>query len=451
MEKTDLLKIVASTPPKQPDYLIGEKDNYIKSFESIKQPLGGTIQGVPGNGKTHFIRYAKTQLKADYNVFVIEDMFQQSDFKTALQAIYKRLIKNDSDDSHSIKNLAQKISQIDVKLKKLYGKEKPTLFEWQEEVEYYSALKRFPSRILTSLRDNIDDKQKIEVLISFFSGEDVKNNAQKKILKDLNLDRKNVIESESDFVDYFVDYIELVYALTNKPTLIFMDEADRALLTTNKILLPKVGFQILDSLREVFNKIRTPTFFAIGTTTQAWKLIETSSEAFTRRFNTFQLILKEEKTAKDVRDFIKVRCEEAAPKIDFEGMISAKILNEELFLRISLLANTWRQVIDLINNYANGETLGRTDRKKVNELSREELQLEILSTLYIFRALKGVQIINNNSRLTSFYPSKKDLPTSVFNNLYKQKLIDRFKDTKDGSYTYQITPAGEEFVKKKNQ
>ena len=53
-----------------------------------------------------------------------------------------------------------------------------------------------------------------------------------------------------------------------------MDEADRSISSESKIILPRVGFQVLDSLREVFNKLRTPTFFTIGTTTQAWKLIE---------------------------------------------------------------------------------------------------------------------------------------------------------------------------------
>ena len=463
MTKTELLKITANkTPPAKPSYIVGEKnnwekfENHLKIFDDIQQTYSGTIQGVTGNGKTHFIRYAKSQLNSKYNVFIIEEMLSQTNFLESLRDIYKRLINNDGDNNYHIESLANKLSNIEKKIKDVKLKiNKTAQTEGQlslrifdplyNELSELETINKFPSRILNLLRKYKDNEEFKEILIKFFSGENIQSTKGKKILKELNLE-SNLIEKESDFVDYFIDYIELVYALTNKPCLIFMDEADRSISSESKIILPRVGFQVLDSLREVFNKLRTPTFFTIGTTTQAWKLIENSISAFARRFDSFHIILKEGKSIDDIEKFIQYRATTA--KVNYGDLIANKIINRDILFRISLNANTWRDVLNALKNYAEDKEIStlKIDNKTSHQaISNEEIELNILATLYQYRALTAIEIIENSNLLKKIYPNK-NIPTSIFNSLTKKAYLERYKRNKSQPYIYRITMEGNDYV-----
>lgn len=457
MTKADLLKITSPQPELHPKYIVGEQENWgkfrkhLETFSNVEESYAGTIQGITGNGKTHFIRYAKEQLKDEYNVFIIEDMFSQSNFIDSLRNIYKRLISNDNDSTNRIEELAKHIKNLDIKRKdlnkKLIEEDKKSVLELfnpvLEELAKLEAIERYPSKILHLLRKNIDHDKTIEVLIRLFSGEVIQNKEDLELLQNLNLKRNYLIEKEDDFVDYFVDYIELVYALTGKYPLIFMDEADRAIALESSTILPKTAFQVLDSLREVFNKLRTPTFFTIGTTTQAWRLIENSISAFARRFNRFEIVLKEGKSSDEIIEFIQQRSVEKGldySELERDGIITDKLINE-----LSYFSNTWKDVINNIKKYVEeGELV------KAEPTSLEEIENEILKTLNIFRNLELSDIIENNQVLKKLYPTKRNLPVSIMTNLFaKKKFVDRYKRTKGTPYVYTITDTGEQYLKLK--
>lgn len=457
LDKSVLQHITSPKPQESPSYIVGEAENWdkfitnIKTFEAVEETYGGTIQGITGNGKTHFIRYAKNQLKDDFNIFIIEDMFSQSDFLDSLRSIYRKLIENDDDSSNRLEELVKKLKNIkkkkeEVKKRLINDGTKTTLELFNpliDELASLEAIERYPSRILNHLKKHIDDPDLTAALVKLFSGEIIQNPEDLKLLEKLNLKRNYLIEKEDDFVDYFIDYIELVYAISGKNTLIFMDEADRAIaLDSSATILPKIAFQVLDSLREVFNKLRTPTFFTIGTTTQAWQLIENASSAFSRRFNRFEIVLKEGKSEDEIREFIQKRCEEKG--LNYQQLIDEQIITDNLIAQLSYFSNTWTDVINNIKKYVTDNTLVKNAQP-----SFQEIEKEILRTLSVYRNLELSEIISNNQILKEIYPNKKSIPVSIMNNLYKNKLVDRYKKGKSSPYIYSITEVGESYLKSK--
>lgn len=394
-------------PISDPKFIIGERNN-IDIFEQWIESsnsnglLGTVIIGQIGNGKTHFLRYARTyyaRKKEAFNGIYVPNMFVSGPFVNVLNEIYKSFF----------------VGAGNYLLKEYYDQWEK--FKQSCDIEEIEGYQNDIFRWLLKC----NNREEAELVLDYYSNKELFPD-ELKFLKTRFGAKKNFITNESDFSRVTGNAMQFMQVVSGRDILLLFDEVDKVYSSeTNTVCLSKVGVRTLTAYRGLFDHLSMMGIrgmICIGTTPEAWDVLSRQT-AFERRFKDRTIILKVPKTKEDCLEFVVNRLEEINYEVDNNERMKLKEIVSELSEENM---RTWADVISALRK-------PNTEVQKVEDTSPTTIILEILENT--ISPLSWNEIVSKSKKLQEMYP--KSQPTQLLSKLANEHKI-KINSTKPRTY-----------------